>query len=156
MDPIKYILEKPALPGWIDRWQIILTEYDIQYTTQKSIKGSVWADQVAHQVVDDYQSMNFEFLDENIILVTDCKKSGLYDGPEQGSRRTMVLMELPMLWVTQLALWLFLLKVAIHLSLPDYASIVRTIWLSTRHAFWVWRLPLIWGSSIWMCLGIPL
>ena len=35
MDPIKYIFEKPALSGRIARWQMVLTEYDIQYTTQK-------------------------------------------------------------------------------------------------------------------------
>ena len=39
MDLIKYIFEKPALSGRITRWQMILTEYDIQYTTQKAIKG---------------------------------------------------------------------------------------------------------------------
>ena len=39
MDPIKYIFEKPALSGRIARWQMILKEYDIQYTTQKEIKG---------------------------------------------------------------------------------------------------------------------
>src|SRR3954470_9166715 len=41
MDPIKYVFEKPALSGRIARWQMILTEYDIQYTSQKAIKGSV-------------------------------------------------------------------------------------------------------------------
>ena len=45
---------------------------------------------MAHQDVDDYQSMNFEFPDENIMLVTDCEKPGPYDGPEQGSRWIMV------------------------------------------------------------------
>ena len=33
MDLIKYIFENPALSGRIGRWQMILTEYDIQYTT---------------------------------------------------------------------------------------------------------------------------
>ena len=33
MDHIKYILEKPALPGRITRWKMVLTEYEIQYTT---------------------------------------------------------------------------------------------------------------------------
>ena len=51
---------------------MILTEYDIQYTTQTAIKGSLLADHLSHQVVDDYQSMNFNFTDENIMLVTDC------------------------------------------------------------------------------------
>ena len=86
MDPIKYIFEKPALSGRIARWQMILTEYDIQYTTQKAIKGSVLADHLAHQAVDDYQSMNFEFPDESIMLITNCEKSGPYEGPEQRSR----------------------------------------------------------------------
>src|ERR1044072_2219753 len=48
MDPIKYIFEKPALSGRIARWKMILTEYDIQYTSQKAIKGSVVADHLAH------------------------------------------------------------------------------------------------------------
>ena len=52
---------------------MILTEYNIQYTTQKEIKGSVLADHLAHLAVDDYQFMNFEFPDENIMLVTDCE-----------------------------------------------------------------------------------
>ena len=48
-------------------------------------EGSVLADHLAHQDVDDYQSMNFEFPDENIMLVTDCEKTGLDEGPEKGS-----------------------------------------------------------------------
>ena len=90
MDPIKYIFEKPALSGRIARWKMVLTEYDIQYTTQKAINGSVLEDHLAHQAVGDYQSMNLEFLDENIMLVTDCEEPGLYEGPEPGSRWTMV------------------------------------------------------------------
>ena len=86
MDHIKYIFEKPALSGRIARWQMVLTEYDIQYTTQKVVKGSVTADHLAHQVIDDYQSMNFEFSDENIMLVTYYKEAGLYGGPEPGSQ----------------------------------------------------------------------
>ena len=66
MDLIKYIFEKPALSGRIARWKMVLTEYDIQYTTQKEIKGSVLADYLAHQ------SMNFEFPGKDIMLVNDC------------------------------------------------------------------------------------
>ena len=90
MDPIHYIFEKPTLSGRIARWKMVLNEYDIQYTTQKSIKGSVLADHLAHLAVDDYQSMNFEFPDENIMLVTNCEEPGLDEGPEEGSRWTMV------------------------------------------------------------------
>ena len=58
-----------------------LDRYDIQYTTQKEIKGSVLADHLAHHAVDDYQSMNFEFLDENIMIVSYYEKPGPYEGP---------------------------------------------------------------------------
>ena len=68
----------------------VLSEYDIQYTTQKATKGSVLVDHLGHQVVDDYQSMNFEFPNENIMLITDCEKPGPYEGPEQGYQWTMV------------------------------------------------------------------
>ena len=33
MDPLKYVFEKPALTGRIARWQMLLSEYDIQYVT---------------------------------------------------------------------------------------------------------------------------
>ena len=59
MDPIKYIFKKPALSGRIPIWQMVMKEYDIQYTTHKAIKGSVLVDYLAHQAVDDYQSINF-------------------------------------------------------------------------------------------------
>ena len=52
---------------------MILTEYDIKYTTQKAIKDSVLADHLAHQAVDDYQSIKFEFPDEDIMMVNNCE-----------------------------------------------------------------------------------
>ena len=45
---------------------------------------------MAQPAVDDYQSMNFEFPDKNIMLVTDYEETGPYEGPELGSRWTMV------------------------------------------------------------------
>ena len=71
MDPIKYIFDMPALSGRIARWQMILTEYDIQYTTQKAIKGRMLVDYLAHQAVEDYQSMKFELPDEDIMTLDD-------------------------------------------------------------------------------------
>jgi len=66
MDSIKYIFEKPALTGRIARWQMLLSEYDILYVTQKAIKGSALADFLAHQPVEDYQPMLLDFSDEDI------------------------------------------------------------------------------------------
>ena len=88
--PDQVYFEKRTLSGRIERWQMILIEYDIQYTTQKAIKGSLLEYHLAHQAVDDYQSMNFEFPDKNIMLVTNCEEPGPDEGPEEGSRWTMV------------------------------------------------------------------
>ncbi|XP_025982125.1 uncharacterized protein LOC114391506 [Glycine soja] len=67
MDPIKYILEKLALIGWIAWWQVLPSEFDIVYVTQKAIKGSALADYLAQQPINDYQPMHPEFLDEVIM-----------------------------------------------------------------------------------------
>ena len=48
------------------------------------------ADHLAYQDVDDFQSMNFEFPNENIMLIMDYENPGLYKGPKQGSQWTMV------------------------------------------------------------------
>ena len=68
---------------------MILTKYDIQYTIQKAIKGSVLADHLAHQAVEDYQSMKFEFPDEDIMTLSNIEEIRPYDGPEQGSQWTL-------------------------------------------------------------------
>ena len=47
MDPIKYIFEKPALTGRLARWQMLLSEYDIVYVTQKAVKVSALAKYLA-------------------------------------------------------------------------------------------------------------
>lgn len=69
MDPIKYIFKNPSLTYKITRWQILLSEYEIQHVTQKAIKGSVLAYHLAHQPVEDYQPLKFDFPDENIMAM---------------------------------------------------------------------------------------
>ncbi|XP_077221634.1 uncharacterized protein LOC143855402 [Tasmannia lanceolata] len=48
MDPLKYLFEKPALTERTSRWLLLLSECDITYVTQKSIKGRI----IAEQLVD--------------------------------------------------------------------------------------------------------
>ena len=88
MDPIKYIFEKPALSGRIARWQMLLSEYDIEYHTQKAIKGSILADHLAHQPIDDYQSIKFDFPDEDVMYLKakDCEEPLPEEGPDPESR----------------------------------------------------------------------
>ncbi|XP_050870734.1 uncharacterized protein LOC127073600, partial [Lathyrus oleraceus] len=92
MDPIKYIFEKPALTGRIVRWQMLLSEYDIEYRAQKAIKGSILADHLAHQPIEDHQPVQYDFPDEEILYLKmkDCDEPTLDEGPEPGSRWTMV------------------------------------------------------------------
>ena len=40
---------------------MLLSEYDIQYVTQKAIKGSVLLEYLARQPVEDYQSIRLNF-----------------------------------------------------------------------------------------------
>ena len=67
MDPIKYIFEKPTFTRRIVHWQMLLSEYDIEYRPQKAIKGSILADHLAHQPIEDHQSVQYDFPDEEIL-----------------------------------------------------------------------------------------
>ncbi|XP_025980468.1 uncharacterized protein [Glycine max] len=59
----------------IARWQVQFSEYDIVYVTQKAIKGSALTNYLAHQPVEDYQSMQCEFPDEGIMALFNNKYS---------------------------------------------------------------------------------
>ena len=61
------------------------------------------ADHLAHQAVDDYQSMNFEFPDENIMLVTVVRHLDRMKDLRRDPDGLCTLMELRTLWVMALA-----------------------------------------------------
>ncbi|KAK5832756.1 hypothetical protein PVK06_016559 [Gossypium arboreum] len=77
LDPIKYMMESPALLGRIARWQILLSEYDIVYVSQKSIKGSAIADFLATRTTEEYEPLKFDFPDEDLMCITkkECESS---------------------------------------------------------------------------------
>ena len=64
---------------------MLSSEYDIEYRTQKAIKSSVLADYLAHQLVEDHQSAEYEFPDEDVMFL----KVKYYDEPlpEEGCDR---------------------------------------------------------------------
>ena len=90
MDPLKYVFEKPALTGRIARWQMLLSEYDIQYVTQKAIKGSILTDHLAHQPLSEYQPMKFDFPNKDVIFMADYEIPGPDEGPEPGAYWTLM------------------------------------------------------------------
>ncbi|GAU49857.1 hypothetical protein TSUD_374390 [Trifolium subterraneum] len=67
-----------------NRWQMLLSEYDIEYRTQKAIKGSILAD----QRVEDYQQIRFDFPDEEIMYLKmkDCDEPVFGEGPDPESK----------------------------------------------------------------------
>ncbi|XP_050895716.1 uncharacterized protein LOC127102387 [Lathyrus oleraceus] len=86
MDPINYIFENPALIERLARWHMLLSENDIQYISHKVIKGSVLSNYLAHQPVEEYQPLEFDFPDEDIMAIKDYEIPGPKEGPKSGSR----------------------------------------------------------------------
>ncbi|KAK5773320.1 hypothetical protein PVK06_049626 [Gossypium arboreum] len=71
LDPIKYMMESPALSGRMARCQVLLLEYDTAYVSQKSIKGSAIADFLATRTTEEYESLRFDFPDEDLMCITE-------------------------------------------------------------------------------------
>ena len=71
MDPLKYIFESPHISMRMSKWQVALAEFDIKYVTRKAIKGSVIADHLAENPLEEYQSMKVELPDEDLLAVIE-------------------------------------------------------------------------------------
>ena len=69
IDPIKYIFEKPSQSGRVSRWQVQLSEYDIQYVSQEAINRSAITDFLTERASKDYEPINFDFSDEDLMAV---------------------------------------------------------------------------------------
>ncbi|XP_055800331.1 uncharacterized protein LOC129869719 [Solanum dulcamara] len=56
--------------GKLAKWQILLSEFDIEYVTQKAIKGQALADHLAENTVDkDYEPLKTYFHDEEVLFI---------------------------------------------------------------------------------------
>ncbi|XP_070022208.1 uncharacterized protein [Nicotiana sylvestris] len=80
MDPLKYNFRKPMPTGKLAKWQILLSEFDIVYVTQKAIKGQALADHLVENPVDgEYEPLKTYFLDEDISFIREAIAES-YDG----------------------------------------------------------------------------
>ncbi|KAL6321930.1 hypothetical protein AAG906_035834 [Vitis piasezkii] len=70
LDPLRYLFDKPALTGRLMRWLVLLTEFDIQYVSQKSIKGSIIADHLASLSTSEDRLVDDDFPDEEFVAMT--------------------------------------------------------------------------------------
>ncbi|XP_050878317.1 uncharacterized protein LOC127082136 [Lathyrus oleraceus] len=63
----------------------------LQVYESKNIKSSTVADHLAHQPIEDYQSMKFEFPDEDVLFLKEYyNRPDPNEGPEPGSQWTLV------------------------------------------------------------------
>ena len=70
LDPLRYLFDSLVLTSRLIRWLVLLKEFDIQYVTQKSVKGSIVADHLASLPISDDKSIDDDFLDEQFVSVT--------------------------------------------------------------------------------------
>ncbi|WKA08944.1 hypothetical protein VitviT2T_026626 [Vitis vinifera] len=69
------------------RWLVLLTEFDIHYVTQKSIRGSIVADHLASLSGSYGRAIDDDFPDEDIATVTSLSGWCMYfDGAANHSR----------------------------------------------------------------------
>jgi ribonuclease HI len=73
LDPLRYICEKPYLSSRIARCQVLLAKYNIVYMTRKAMKGSAIADHLADHAMEDYESLNLDFPDEDVLAIEEEK-----------------------------------------------------------------------------------
>ena len=70
LDPLRYLFDRPVLTGRLMRWLVLLTEFDIQYMTRKSVKGSIVADHLASLPVSDDRPIDDDFPNEQFVSMT--------------------------------------------------------------------------------------
>ena len=67
MDPLKNLMEKPVQDGKTTKWVLLLSEFDIKYVTQKSVKGRAITDHLAHYSPEEAKEIQGDFSDEDIM-----------------------------------------------------------------------------------------
>ncbi|XP_016704118.2 uncharacterized protein [Gossypium hirsutum] len=72
--PLKYMIESTALNGRMARWQILLSEFDIVHVSQKAIKGSAISDFLARRALEDYEPLDFDFPNEDLMNVANTEE----------------------------------------------------------------------------------
>ena len=78
LDPLRYLFDRPVLTDRLMRWLVLLKEFDIQYMTQKLVKGSIVADHLASLPVSDDRPIDDDFPDEQFVSMTSITGWQLY------------------------------------------------------------------------------
>ncbi|RVW61639.1 Transposon Tf2-11 polyprotein [Vitis vinifera] len=78
LNPLRYLFDRPTLVGPLMRWLVLLTEFDIHYVTQKSIRGSIVVDHLASLPIFDGRVIDDDFPDEDVATVTSLSSWRMY------------------------------------------------------------------------------
>ncbi|XP_012480849.1 uncharacterized protein LOC105795734 [Gossypium raimondii] len=74
-------MESIVLNGRMARWQILLSEFDIVYVNQKAVKESTIADFLASRALKDYEPLDFDFLNEDLMCVATAEEDSQENHP---------------------------------------------------------------------------
>ncbi|XP_070022157.1 uncharacterized protein [Nicotiana sylvestris] len=75
LDPLKYIFQKPMPKGRLEKWQILLTEFEIIYVTRTAMKAQALVDHLVENPEDEeYEPLRTFFPDEEVIHIDEVEK----------------------------------------------------------------------------------
>ncbi|KAA3470668.1 RNA-directed DNA polymerase (Reverse transcriptase), Ribonuclease H-like protein [Gossypium australe] len=80
LDPLKYMMELTTLNGRMAKWQILLFEFNIVYVNQKAVKGSAIADFLASRALEDYEQLNYDFPNKDLMYVAITEEGAQKEG----------------------------------------------------------------------------
>ena len=86
MDPLKYLMEKPVQDGKTTKWVLLLSEFDIKYVTQKSMKGRAIADHLAHCSLEEAEEIHGDFPEEDDMEIKVESWKMYFDGATNQNR----------------------------------------------------------------------
>ena len=86
IDPLKYLMEKPVQDGKTTKWVLLLSEFDIKYVTQKSMKGRAIADHLAHCSLEEAEEIHGDFPDEDDMEIKVESWKMYFDGATNQNR----------------------------------------------------------------------
>ena len=99
MDPLKYLMEKPVQDRKTDKWILLLSEFDIKYVTQKSVKRRVIADHLAHCSLEKAKEIQRDFPNEDIVgIEVESWKMYFDEATNQNGSGIGVLLISPVFW----------------------------------------------------------
>ena len=70
LDTLRYLFDRTVLLDRLMRWLVLLTEFNIQYVTHRSVKGSIIPYHMTSLQVSNDIPINDDFLDEQFVFVT--------------------------------------------------------------------------------------